>query len=66
MASSNVYQKETFYFYTLSTFQNLYFITFTLVKRLSQYFYFYQSLFFSSICTFTEVKCVFFATSAVH
>ncbi len=35
---------KTFYSDTLSTFHNLSFITFTEVKMLSQYFYFYQRL----------------------
>ncbi len=57
--AKNVLYRETFYFYTLSTFQYLYFITFTWVKKLSQYFYFSQSLFLKTItCTSTKVKNV--------
>ncbi len=59
MAGRNVLQRKTFYFNTWYAFQNLYFITFTWVKKLSQYFYLYQgpSLFTQSVqvnnaCTF--------------
>ncbi len=53
-------QRKTFYFDTLSTFQNLPFITFAWVKKLSQCFYFHQSLFLHKYLYFhlKERTCV--------
>ncbi len=53
----NVLQREAFYFDTLSTFHNLYFIALTWVKRLNQFF-FCQSCININICTSTNVKNV--------
>ncbi len=61
MAARNVLQRETFYFDTISTFQNLYFITFICVKKLSWYSYFHQSFSYTSNCISTsERKSVHF------
>ncbi len=49
----NVPQRKSFYFYTLSIFQNLYFIIFTRVKKLSQYFQFYVTVFLHKYLYFT-------------
>ncbi len=59
MAGKNILRRDTLCFYNLSSFQNLYFTTFTWVKKLSQYFYLYRSLFFLK----KKQKCLYFYLS---
>lgn len=54
-------QRDTFDFYTLSTFQSLYFLTFTWVKKVESgllLFFFYQSLFTHASVLLLEWKSV--------
>ena len=49
----NVLQRDTYYFYTWSTIQSMYFLTLTVVTKMSQYFYFFFKI-FSGIDTFIK------------
>lgn len=55
-----VSQRDSFYFYSLRIIWNLYFLTFTRVKKLNPFVYFYKSIFLYTSIFYLSKECEHF------